>query len=206
MTEFRKILPGGNITGFNKGFIVTTAGLQALRGQVIDIPEYPEDEIKGGTSMLNTPVIDNLVFQAGSYIPLGQTDPVPYDELRIDAVIIEVIQNKNIVKTSIQGRNTTVKEYISDGDFKINIRGIIQSRDVNEQRKYPLALMKNFYKILKAQRSLVISSTFLVEVFGITDIVIESYNVPQVEGLRNQQPFSINAVSDVAISLEELTI
>ena len=206
MTQFRKISLDNTIVTTNKSFLISRAGLQALRGQLISIPEYDTEKPIEGASLLNTPVIDNLVFKAGKYIPLGQTEPIPYDELRIDTVIIEVSQTKNIVKTSVQGRNSTVKEYVSDGDYLISIRGVIQSREPSEQKKYPEDLMNNFIKILKAERSVIIISKFLNEVFGINDIVIETYSVPQVEGLRNQQPFSISASSDVPIDLEELEI
>ena len=205
MSEFRKISLDNTIVSTNKSFLISRAGLQALRGQLISIPEGDVEE-SNYVSLLNTPVIDNLVFKAGKYIPLGQTEPIPYDELRIDTVIIEVSQTKNIVKTSVQGRNSTVKEYVSDGDYLISIRGVIQSREPSEQKKYPEDLMNNFIKILKAERSVIIISKFLNEVFGINDIVIETYSVPQVEGLRNQQPFSISASSDVPIDLEELEL
>jgi len=203
MSRFNKISPDNRIVQTNKSFIISRAGLQVLKGQLINI-DTGEVEQAIGTSLLNTAVLDNLLFQSGSYIPLGQTEPVPYDDLRLDAVTIEVNQEKNIIKTPIQGRNGTVKEYISDGDYTINIRGIIQETPL--KRTYPKELVKNFIEICKAQRSLVVISTFLNEYFEIQDIVIENYSLPQVEGLRNQQPFIITASSDVPIDLEELEI
>lgn len=204
MTEFRKILPSTVVTGVSQSFLITSAGLQVLRGKLIDIPEL-ETEESIGTSMLNTAVIDNIVFKSGSYFDL-EGNEIEYDELRIDTVIIEVTQAKNIVKTKIQGRDVSVKEHVSDDDYIINIRGIIQSADKNEQNKYPLELSQNLITICKAKRSLVVTSTFLNEVFEIEDIVIERYNIPQIEGVRNQQAFSITASSDVPVDLEELEI
>lgn len=204
MTEFSKISVLNPIVGRNQSFIITSAGLQVLRGQLIQIPES-ETEESIAVSLLNTPVIDNLVFQSGSYLDL-EGNEIEYDSLRIDAVLIEVNQVKNVIETPIQGRDTTVKEWISDGDYQINIRGIINNDTKLNQKIYPLNIVQDLIALCKAQRSLVVTSTFLNEVFEINDIVIKSYNVPQVEGMRNQQPFSINAVSDVPIDLEELEL
>jgi len=204
MSEFRKISPQNLLTGVSQSFLITNAGLQVLRGQLIDIPEY-ETDVSSYHSLLNTPVIDNLTIQSGSYFDL-EGNKIDYTGMIIDTVIIEVSETKNIIKTPIQGRSGTVKEYISDGDYIINVRGVIHSRDKTEQRKYPLKLVQDLMNIFKAQRSLKVTSTFLNEVFGIDDIVIERYNIPQVEGVRNQQVFSFSASSDVPIELEEIEI
>lgn len=200
MSEFRKISLDNTIVQTNKSFLITRAGLQALRGQLIQIPEI-ETEDSVGVSKLNTPVIDNLIFQANGWFELDGTE-VRYEELRIDTVIIEVAQTKNIRKTSIQGRTGTVKEYISDDDYIISIRGVIG----HLSKVYPESDVKKIREICKAQRSLEVTSKFLNDIFDIKDIVIESYNIPQVEGVRNQQPFSITASSDVPIDLEELEL
>lgn len=204
MSEFSKIKLGDAPLTGNKGFIISRAGLQALRGQLITMPESDTEE-SIAVSILNTPVIDNLVFQMGSYLDL-QGNKIDYSELRIDAVLIEVSRTKNIVETQIQGRNEPVNEYISDGAYQINIRGVISNDSTFNQKIYPQKYVKDLIALCKAQRSLVVTSTFLNEVAGVNDIIIKSYNIPQVEGLRNQQPFSINASSDVPIDLEELEI
>jgi len=204
MSEFRKITADNTIIQTNKSFIISRAGLQALRGQLISIPDSDVEE-SNYVSLLNTPVIDNLVFQAGSYFDLKGNE-ITYDSLRIDTAIIEVSMPRNVVKTPVQGRDSVVKEFISDNDFLINIRGIINNTSRINQKVYPLDQVKTLVEICKAKRSVVVTSTFLNEVFGINDIVIEHPNIPQVEGLRNQQPFSISASSDVPIDLEELEI
>lgn len=204
MSEFSKIKLGDAPFTSNKGFIISRAGLQALRGQLITMPESDTEE-SIAVSLLNTPVIDNLVFPAGSYLDL-EGNKIDYNGLRIDAVLIEVSQTKNTIKTPIQGRDGTVKEHISDGDYVINIRGVIGNDSRWNQKIYPLNIVQDLIKLCKAKRSLVVTSTFLNEVFEINDITIDTYNIPQVEGLRNQQPFNISACSDVPIDLEELEI
>ena len=147
MSEFRKITLDNTIVSTNKSFLISRAGLQSLRGALITIPES-ETEESIGVSLLNTPVIDNIVFQSGSYIDLDGNE-IPYNELRIDAVIIEVSQVKNIIKTSVQGRPGTVKEYISDGDYIINIRGVVNNTGKANQKLYPKDAVNDLISLCK---------------------------------------------------------
>lgn len=143
-----------------------------------------------GVSYLGTPVLDRLEFKGNSDIK----------QVSIDTVVFEVNMNRNIQKTKIQGRNGTVKEYISDGDYIINCKGIISNKD----NIYPLEQVRNLVKVFEAQKQVSITSLFLNDTFSITDIVIETWSIPQVEGKRNEIPFSFTASSDVPIDMEEL--
>jgi len=149
-------------------------------------------------SYLGTPVFSNLDFVGGSYKNL-QGEQITYDDLRIDTVLFDVSQSRNIVTTEIQGRNGTIKEYISDGDFAININGIIVSPDGNE---YPEKDVQTLVEILQAQTTIGIASRFLNDVFNVTDVVVMSYKFPQPEGFQNMQPFSIQCLSNDPVELQ----
>ena len=69
---------------------------------------------KAPVSMLGTPVFADMILQNDSKGSL---------KLQLLWVLLEVTQTKIIIKTPVQGRNGTVKEYISDGDYIVNIRG-----------------------------------------------------------------------------------
>lgn len=164
-----------------------------------DVPEG--SEIADGnniTSYLGTPVFSNLEFVGGSYKNL-QGEQISYDDLRVDTVLFNVNQSRNIVTTQIQGRNGTIKEYISDGDFDIQINGILVNPDGN---KYPTEDVQTLMDILKAQSTIGVASQFLNDVFGVTDVVVTSYSFPQPEGFQNMQPFSINCLSNDPIELQ----
>lgn len=111
---------------------------------------------------------------------------------RIDTCLFTVNQQKNIVKTAIQGRNGTIKEYIGDGDYTINIKGII----TGSNGKYPYKQVKNLIEFLKQPTELKVEVPYLNEIHGITQIVIENYDFPQDAGSYSQQVFNINCVSD----------
>lgn len=173
--------------------------------------EFNEEEIDA-TSYLGTPIFDQLTIQGGQFNELGNVigPPQPFDQLIIPAVIIEVSQTKNIVTTAIQGRNGTVKEFVSDGDFAITLTGVIVGRNEGNEvvdigNVYPDDDVKKLVIICKVPDILTLTSKFLNDVFGINEVVITDYNIPQREATRDMQPFQINMLSDVPIDLEELT-
>ena len=150
-------------------------------------------------SYLDTPVMDNLEFPQGAYTDL-QDNTITYGAVTIDTVIFEVNRPRNIVKTPIQGRDGTIKEYVSSGDYQITCRGIISNRD----NVFPLDQIRGLIKVLEVPQQIPIVSLFLNDVFEIFNVVIERYSVPQVEGKRNEIPFSFVASSDVSIDVQEL--
>jgi hypothetical protein len=184
----------------NKNFIVTSAAIQAVKGAAanIFIPDS-ETEEPVGRSYLGTPVIDRLEFPQGAYTDLdGNT--IDYPAVVVDTVIFEVSKPRNIVKTAVQGRDGTVKEHVSDGDFQISCRGMISNRD----NVFPLNDVRDLRTIFEVPQQVPVVSLFLNDVFEIFNIVIEDYSIPQVEGKRNEIPFSFTASSDVPLDLEEL--
>lgn len=147
------------------------------------LPQYP--------SFLNTAVFSDLDLTAISVA--GQTISV-----NIPTVLFTVTQTKNIITTPIQGRNGTVKEYISDGDYKINMKGVI----TNSNGKYPqfkidkgLTTVNDLFQMCQLNKSLTVNSWYLWQ-FCIYELVITDFEFPQLEGQYSSQPFEINAISD----------
>lgn len=86
-----------------------------------------------GVSNLGTAIFDNVRFPAGSYVDL-QGETVNYDEVVLDAVVMRVDLPKEIVRSKISGRNGAVKEYVSDGDFQIDINCTIGGRGLSAEQ------------------------------------------------------------------------
>lgn len=184
----------------NTNFIATSAAISAVKSTAANFalpPVVAEESIS--TSYLGTPVIDNLEFPAGSYTDL-EGNTIEYGDVVIDTVIFSVSKPRNIIKTAIQGRNGTIKEYVSDGDYVITCRGIVSNAD----NVIPLDLARDLKAVFEVPQQVPIVSEYLNDLFEIFDIVIEQWDMPQVEGVRNQLPFSFTAVSDVPLDLEEL--
>jgi hypothetical protein len=162
-------------------------------------------------SYFGTPVLSNMEIPRGNYKTLdGKT--ISFDGIRIDAVLFDVSQSKNIISTPIQGRNGTVKEYISDGDFQITASGIITGESfetarnftvTDGQMKYPESDVRKLIEIFKIPTSFEIISDFL-DFFEIRNVVIDSFTVGQISGQRAGQPFEIRMISDTPIELIEI--
>jgi len=142
-------------------------------------------------SFLGTPVFSNLIFNASEDTPENE-------DLIIDTIILTVNQVKNIIKTPINNRPGTVKEYISDGDFQIDARGIIVSRENLVIPKEDVTALVN---LMKVSKQLDVASNFL-QLFSISSIVITDYRIAEKTGSRNEIPFKFTALSDEPIELQ----
>jgi hypothetical protein len=165
--------------------IIGNAALQVARKVFINTTIEAEDQEIGRSRIFNQPIYSDITFAAGSYTDQNNLTQ-NYALLNVEDVLITVMNTKNIIKTTLQGRNGTVKEYISDGDFTIKIEGRIYGQELLD--------------ICLVPQSINVTSSFL-KLFNVEDIVIESYNVDQVEGVRNYQPFTLNCVSDTPLIL-----
>lgn len=173
-----------------------------------NVPSTQPDDPLNYASQLGTPVWSNIEFLPGQYETntknvfksFGSATDGP-DRLRYEAVLITVAQDKLIVKTQIQGRDGTVKEYIGLDDFKVTISGIITGQ--NGQR--PIAEIAGLLKMLNAPIPIEVSCAWL-QLFGVNWVVVESYELPQEEGGYSYQKFSITFISDVQQELELINV
>jgi hypothetical protein len=146
---------------------------------------------------LGNSVYDGLILKVAIDTAVGL--PLTSKEYaKFESVIITVNQDKNIVRTPIQGRNGTVKEYISDGDFDINITGLIVSKNPFDA---PLEDMENIIEMLKLPNEIVIISDYLA-LFKIQYAVVHSSKFNQIEGSQNQIQMDIRLLSDEPIELK----
>jgi len=145
-------------------------------------------------SMLGTPVFSQLLFSDVLDDRFPNQEKILKHIYPVDACLFTVNQAKNIVKTQIQGQNGTIKEFINQGDFTIEIKGLICS---TKQNLYPFNEVENLKNFLIQNKELNIEVPFLADMFDIHTIVIESYSFPQGEGEIAMQPFTIQAISDV---------
>lgn len=148
-------------------------------------------------SALGTPVVIDLTFQSVRYTDFEKNREVSTEQLQLQAVLCTVSRPSIIVKTQIQGRNGTVKEYISKDDFAITINGII----VGENGQFPEAQVISLQRICEAPVAIPVVSRFL-NALQIYNIVVEDYTMPQTAGGISKQEFTINAISDQPIELQ----
>lgn len=166
----------------------------------INVPLFDINDLPVGVGVFGLPIYDSLRFLAGSYESVDGSRVINYNSLVIDTCVFEASQTKNIIKTVVQGRDKTIKEYINSGDIDIVITGALVNNSTNY---YPSRDVDTFSSIMKVPRALEVRSKFL-NLLDITHIVIESWKFTQVAGLRNVQGFVINAVADIPASENDL--
>ncbi len=97
-----------------------------------------------------------------------------------------VLVKKQVAKGAVRG---TIKERWAQGDYSIRINGIL----MGENGRYPEEDVKMLRSFCEAGKVLVKSPQ--MELFSITQIVVEDWNIPFTAGQANQA-FTINALSD----------
>lgn len=117
------------------------------------------------------------------------------EELVMNDAICAISRQKNIVSTQLVGMDGTVKEYINDGDYRINIVvGIAAIQDGQIVDEYPTDAMIELRGFFDEKAAISVYSKFL-EVFDITRIVINDFSVTQ-DTASNYQSVSLSATSD----------
>nr|DAY11533.1 MAG TPA: hypothetical protein [Caudoviricetes sp.] len=119
-------------------------------------------------------------------------------EFVFNECLISLNMEKNIVTTALQGRNGTIKEYISDGDYNITIDAGISNYTIDQEGEhnidYPIDAVAELKNILSLPETLEVQSDFL-EIFGIKSAVVKSFDLQQ-ETHSNRQSINIQMLSD----------
>lgn len=169
-----------------------------LRNVQIQQPRKSDYQISQGDapdeqlylSSLGTKVLVDLTFHGTTYVDEdGNTFSFP--DFVCETVLVSINQTKNIVKTPIQGKKGTVKEYIGLGDYALTVNGII----TGSNGVYPRSDVQTLKVLMCCNEAITVTSWYL-QMFDINSIVIDSFDCNQDEGGYSRQPFSIQASSD----------
>lgn len=144
---------------------------------------------------LTSPITDKS-FWEGRYALCELTfENSKGERLVMNDAVVAISRSKNIVTTQMVGMNGTVKEYINDGDYSLNIVvGVAAVRDGVIVDEYPADGLRELRAFLDDNEALSVHSEFL-DVFDINSIVVKSFSVSQ-DTASNYQSVSISAVSD----------
>jgi Domain of unknown function (DUF6046) len=134
------------------------------------------------TTYLGTPVFADIIL----------SNQAENRTIQLIASVVEVSQSKIIERTTVRGRNGTVKEYWSMDDYSVRIRGAVIDKRPDY---YPKEVVDTLQLLLAESDSLKIVSRFL-QMFGIYEITVKDYTFLPIEGKTNCQFFDIVAFSD----------
>jgi hypothetical protein len=165
--------------------------------------EQADENTYGVTgNLLGSPVFDAVIFKKpnGDATLSSQNNggQITSEDLVLPIALLTITQEKNIVRTAIQGRNGTIKEYVSDGDFSVNIKGVIVGVDSN---KPPVTELKKLDSFCTSPLTLDVVCNVL-DYFKIYTVVIMGYTYEQREGMRNVYDFNLNCVSDIPFEIK----
>lgn len=151
-------------------------------------------------SSLGTLVLSPITIRGGSYkerLDDGTITTVQYDDFQLPFTsTVEVIFQKNIVKTPLRGGRGEFKELIGSSDAKIRIRGIL----IGEDMKRPEQGIRQLYEIERVPKELAVVCNYL-SWLDISYLVIESLTFPDLKGQPSMQPFELQCSSDKPIQL-----
>lgn len=115
--------------------------------------------------------------------------------LVINDAVCAISRAKNIVTTQMVGMDGTVKEYINEGDYQINIVvGVAAVHNGVIVDEYPEEGLRELRAFFDEKAAINVHSVFL-EIFDIGSIVVKSFSVSQ-DTASNYQSVSISAMSD----------
>jgi hypothetical protein len=169
----------------------------------IQRPEYTTFEYNDFTNEYvetPNPLASNKSFGTLNVAPGINTEGA--QGLFLNGVIIDATVNKTIVKTEVIDLKGTVKEYMGESDLTITIRGFVATQNPDEYPDDDARLIKSYSS---APVSLKVTSDFLNNILGVSQIVIESCQLSQQQGLRNVQYFQLNCVSDIDYTISKTT-
>lgn len=109
----------------------------------------------------------------------------PYEPM-ISIVGKNIISKRHVSKGRIRG---SIKERWTQDDYNVTIEGILMSQD-GSYPKEDVARLREF-----CEASQVIATSPLLELFGISRLVIEDWDIPHTSGQENQN-YSLSCVSD----------
>jgi hypothetical protein len=162
------------------------------------IPNLP-DATQGDSplyiSKQGTPVFSDLDIEAGKYIDFDGSIK-SYPGIKIPTVLITARRGKNVVTTSMNGLDGTVKQHTSNKDWEINVKGIITGAN----GKYPATDMSALRRILDSKASITVNSWYLSQL-GVYMMTVIDEADPQVAGGYSQQVFEFTALSDKPVDL-----
>lgn len=183
-------------------FVAAGAAIQAkgalYRFKPSRMGESPTWDGRGNnitTRELKSPITDKAFWEGRYALCELIFENSTGDRLVMNDAIVAISRSKNIVSTQMVGMSGTVKEYINDGDYNLNIVvGVVAVVDGVIVDEYPSDGLRELRSFLDVSEALNIHSEFL-DIFDINRVVIKSFSVSQ-DTASNYQSVSISAVSD----------
>ncbi len=190
--------------------LINVAGLHAQGYQLplgVPFQTVPTVERTGGKA---AEPYDGVLNLSQDYLSLSGTVDGEQKEyvFRLDPIIAvggkNIITRRYVAKMKMQRdgeatlRSGSVKESWSQDDYDITIGGVLIGDDAKDLREQ----VQELQSILVCGESLAVVNDLLNDGYGITHLVVESFQMPHTKGLQNQA-YTIKCYSDSSINILE---
>lgn len=198
--------------------------IQLIRNRESQMKECGRITAEGGHTIIAKDKYGNLVREALILHYDGDTavqvsDVIEYDGIKTtDSYATKTIcfidlnpdvaiqSSKNIVMTTVQGRDYTRKELVSGGDLNFTVTGEIVS---NEEGVYPENDVKKFIQIMQ-YGGVVSVNHFQFKQFNVDKIIIKDFSMQNQE-FKNIQPYTFTCVAvepdeDVVVTTDTIAV
>lgn len=169
-----------------------------------DLEMATADDLPSTPSSLGTPIVFPWSLKGGNYLTYnskGEIIEKTLGDFRMPAATLCVFTRAKIMRTTaVSGGRGTVKEMYGFDDWSITVKGVMvpesnhpQATDVFEMRN-KLLEFENLTDAIEV-------SGDLFEAIGVSHLVINRINIPQLQGKPRMIPFEMNCISDQPIEL-----
>lgn len=175
--------------------------LSAVDKDSYDIALKEATQVAIGYEVNDTYKIDDYGYGKASqlaglpiYMPVIIEATTPNEEdIVLESGVVEFTRTRNIVTTVVQGRDSSIKEFINNGDWSISVSGIICKKGFG----YPKDDVVKLNQFLEKKESLPIVHEVL-NAMGIMQVVVTDYSFPKTAFINCQQ-YSFNCLSDTTL-------
>lgn len=198
--------------------------IQLIRNRESQMKEWGRISAEGGHTIIAKDKYGNLVREALMLHYDGDTAIQVSDTIENDGVTttdsyatktvcfidlnpdVAIQSSKNIVMTTVQGRDYTRKELVSGGDLNFTVTGEIVS---NEEGVYPENDVKKFIQIMQ-YGGVINVNHFQFKQFNVDKIIIKDFNMQNQE-FKNIQPYTFTCVAvepdeDVVVKSDTIAV
>lgn len=149
-------------------------------------------------SALGTPIYEQIALTLPATIEAGVVTAPQKIYTFPDWPLFDITGQDIITKTMMTKKKGSVKEFITEDDYSIIIRGILINY---ESQEYPEQLFQDLLQVIKSKKTLGVTSQVL-NLLDIHNLVIERHSFPSSEGFQNIQPFELECISDEPVELQ----
>jgi hypothetical protein len=136
-------------------------------------------------------------------------DIFSFNQILLPYTVVKISVKKTIIKTALPNRKGTVKEVYGVDDYAISIKGFA----IDENRVFPERELEVLKYLAESKQAVgldcpltnifLINPTLSAEAGSMQRVVVESLDLPEVEGGRKHiRPFSLKLESDSIFELE----